>query len=316
MPVFATPKFAAAGPAADCSNQTVKTPETTKVFGCAVPARSKAVEAFQGQTATINWTMGDSGGKPVDLSSCGDFTDGDASTGEVILRIRETILIPGCSDTTFTITGSVTDVANGLVAFTLSSDVTARAGVYLCEATVYNTTGDVVFLNQFHLIINRSLTGGDPNQITGIPSIAEIRLHLRDSDPGENSLLDSVQFDLAELVFAIERPILYWNESQPPINQRYTTTTFPWRYYWLEGIVAELYIMAAHWYRRNRVQLQSQGGLGVDDLNKANEYETIGQKKREEFRDWVLRKKVQFNAEAAMQSSGSAYAWLGGYYGW
>lgn len=315
MPVFAIPKFKAAGPAADCDQQAEKAPETTRVLGCEVPARRKALEVYQGQLATIDWTMLDQSGKSVDLSSCGTFVDGDSTTGSVKLRIREACLLPSCS-TTIEITGTVADPTTGVVQFVLTTDATKLSGVFMAEAAVYNTDSQLIFVNQFSVIVTPTLAGSDPQQVNGMPPISEIRLHLRDSDPGENRLLANVQFDSAEIAFAILRPILYWNEAPPPVDRKHTTTNFPYRSNWLDGIVAQLYIMAAHWYRRNRAMLQSQGGLGVDDLNKAQEYEQIGESRWAEYQKWVQWKKVQFNAQSAVQSTGSAYGWVAGYYGW
>jgi hypothetical protein len=307
MPIVTARTFGAApGPAGSCAAQLTVTPQTTMVYGCPADARRKAVQVMQGVEATIQWQLVDLDGKAVDLTSCGTFEDGDASTGEVRLRTRETILYPGTAmDARLNIAGTVTSPEDGLVTFALGATGTRFSGIFLAEAAVYSSAGTLVFLNQFYLVVNRSLLG-DPAQASGIPSIAEIRLHMRDSDPADNPLLEAVQFDLAEIAAAIEKPVLYWNESQPPICQRYTTTTYPFRLYWLEGIVSQLYLMAAHFYRRNRLP-HSAGGVQVDDLNKAQEYEQLGKQKWDEYKQWVLMKKVQLNAESAVQTLSSPY---------
>lgn len=308
--VIGTPVVAPPPATGTCSDQSTLRAPATKVYGCPVGGRRRAVQASQNQDAVISWQMIDDEGRPIDLATCGTFVANDPATGEVRLRTREVVSFPGCpSDTQLNIVGTVNDVTTGVVTFPVGTAGTKYAGVFLAEAEVYSTTGSLRFVNQFYLIVNRSLTG-DSSQVTGMPSIAELRLHLRDSGAADNPLLDDVQFDLAELAAAIEKPILYWNESPPPIDQRYTTTTFPHRYYWLEGAAAQLYLMAAHFYRRNRLPAQA-GGITIDDLNKSAEYEQVGRQKWDEYKEWVLKKKVQLNAEACVQSQGSPYAYRG-----
>lgn len=285
----------------ECSAQVRVEPVVATVYRCPVKARRRAVEVAQGVAKTLDWTMLSPDGDPVDLSSCGSF-DGEDSSG-VTLRFKETILL-GCGDPDFTLSGTVTDAAAGAVSFPLTTTHTAKPGVYIAEATVVNGDGLPVFVNQFHLIVNRGLAATTPRGAP--PTIAEIRLHLRDSDPAESLLLETVQFDAAEIAHAIEQPVLYWNESMPPIDQRWTTTSFPYRFHWMEGVVARLYLTAAHWYRRNHLPHQA-GGVAVDDLNKAAEYEKVGQEKWAEYKQWVLKVKVSINCGAAVQSSGGFY---------
>ena len=275
-------------------------PITTTVYGCDISGRRKAIQAIQNQSLTIRWPLIDDRGVAIDLSPYGTFEDGDEDTGVVKLTIVESSLQPN-SPMLSGVVGTVADATTGVVEFDLGVNATNIPGIFLAEAAVYNEAGTIIFINQFYLVVNRGVTGLRLEQ-NGPPSIAEIRLHLRDSDPGENELLETVQFDIAEIALAIERPVLYWNETPPPINQRYTTDTYPFRYHWLEAIVGQLYMMAAHWYRRNHVPYQA-GGVSVDDLDKSKEYEQIGQMRWQTYREWVLQKKVQLNAEAAMQSS-------------
>jgi hypothetical protein len=171
----------------------------------------------------------------------------------------------------------------------------ARAGIYAAEITVFDSDNLPVFSNQFYYVVNRSI--GQQTWVANCPpSIAELRLHLRDSGAKDNPLLDAQQFDLAEMALAIERPILYWNESLPSV-QKYTTTTFPYRYNWMEAAIGELYRIAAHFYRRNNVPMQG-GGFTVNDLNKSAEYEAIADKKWQEYQRWALQMKVSINARS------------------
>lgn len=291
-----------------CSSLSVVNPHTTTIFGCEVNGKRKAVQLNQNQSATVEWRLIDAAGAAVDLTTCGTFVDGDADTGSVKLTVVESTLRNYCtSPVVDQLAGSVTDLSGGVVRFETGTEITARAGIYLAEAAVFNTDGDMIFSNQFYVVVNRGLTGTRLEPL-GPPSVAEIRLHLRDSDATENELLENVEFDLAEIALCVERPVLYWNESPPPINQVYSTDTFPFRYHWLEGIVGQLYFIAAAWYRRNHLAY-SAGGVQVDDMNKAQDYEQVGQLRWNTFREWVLKKKVQLNAEAAIQSQNSGYVY-------
>lgn len=316
MPVFGTPSSdfvvgANFGPVVP-----TVTPQTTQVFGVPVKARRQALQFSQGITANVNWTVVDDQGNPIDLTAYGTYpavpgTGGDNSSIQV--QVVDSFMgQPPTTVTVFSNPATPVTAAQGTISFPLPGGVTTNPGIYLGQVNVYNTNNTLVIVNQFYVVVNRGLNGLTlpPN---GPPSIAEIRLHLRDSDPGDNPLLDTVQFDLAEIVAAIEKPVYYWNESPPPINQQYTTANYPYRFYWLEGIAAQLYWMAAHWYRRNDMQMSS-GGLQVDDLAKAQEYQAIGDQKWEAYTSWVQKVKVRINCEAAIQSQFSPYVYFP--FGW
>lgn len=288
-----------------CSAQSTLAPNTATIFGCAVQARTRALQVFQGLTAAIDWTFLDPNGNPVDLTSCGGFDDDGSS---VTLRLMDAAITPNAAPwATSNTTGTVTDAAAGQASFTLSDQVTKYAGVFIAEASVQNTSGATVFLNQFALIVNRTARGAQfcPGR-TGPPSVAEIRMHIRDSDPTESILLGTVQFDLAEIAHAIEMPVLYWNEAPPEVANFFTTLNFPFRYNWLEAVVGQLYSMAAYWYLKNRLQGQA-GNVSIDDLNKYNEYKRVADEKQAKYEDWVKRRKVAINAEMAVQTTGSLY---------
>ncbi len=307
MPIIATPIMASPSPGAVGDAMRTVTAKTTKLYGCEIGGRIKAIETRQGLVQTVGWTMVDENGAAVDLTPLGDFptSDSDPDKSHVQLTVKESLIIPTSSDdTTSSIRGVVSSIMGGAVQFTPTAAMTARAGIYTAEAVVYDSDNNPVFSNQFYYVVTRGLNSTWASSCP--PSIAEIRLHLRDSGAKDNPLLDNVQFDLAEIALAIERPVLYWNESLPP-TRSYTTTTFPYRYNWLEAIVGELYRTAAHFYRRNNMAVQG-GGIGVNDLNKAAEYEQIADKKWGEYKIWALKLKVSANARAMIGSYGSGYS--------
>lgn len=76
--------------------------------------------------------------------------------------------------------------------------------------------------------------------------------------------------------------------------------------------MGELYILAAKHYRRNQLAYNA-GGIAVDDKNKAQEYEAIGNQMLQEYMKWVKMTKVQINKEAWDGSFGSTYGEFGRY---
>jgi len=163
----------------------------------------------------------------------------------------------------------------------------------------------VVLHNQLYLLVERGIHGLTDNPRLGPPSLAEVRLHLRDFPEG-NLLLDEYEFDAAEIALCAERVVLYFNELAPVITQQYDTRTFPFRYHWLEGITYHLYLIAAAWHRRNRLPY-SAGGLTVDDTGKEKEYLQAAMLHERNFKDWAQKQKVRLNMEDGFGIFGSDY---------
>jgi hypothetical protein len=269
----------------------------------------RAVEVNQGQAATIVWTMTDQLGNPVDLTTCGGGTSFTAVCREI------TSFDIGSPGTPIPVTAA--DLANGVIDLALPLVAVAYPGITMVEVGVLTAGGLLLFSNQFYLVVNRgqfgNLAGGGVSN-SGPPTLAEIRLHMRDSDPNDNLWLMNYEFDISEIAACIERPILYWNETPPPIPQRYNTSNFPWRYHYLDGIVGCLYSIASIWYARVHLPYQQSGGLQVDDKNKAEIYDRIGKAKWDEYKRWSQMVKVRLNAGNAIQALGSPYS--GNYWGY
>jgi hypothetical protein len=122
--------------------------------------------------------------------------------------------------------------------------VLAMPGISFMDFGAFDVAGNLVFTDQGYLIVNRSRWGATSSDM-GPPSIAEIRLHIRDSDPTDALWRGVIEFDAAEMAACIERPIRYFNEALPPLSTvKYNTANFPFRHNWLNGIVACLYEMA------------------------------------------------------------------------
>ena len=288
-----------------CSDQNVVGAPVSSQNGQPVLTRMRAISITQGQCATIKWQMHDKDGLPVNLSAC------DEMPMKVVLRLRDQIALSNMSPV-IEVDAAIVDAANGQVEAELTKNMVGIPGIFYGEMALINVPAQeadqpcVVFSNTFYVIINRSaFDSRSSNRNAGPPTMAEIRLHLRDSAPGESYLIENLMFDDAEIALAIGRPVMYWNETPPPIKT-FTTKNFPFRYHWLEGICANLFFMVAEQFRRNQLSY-SAGGIQVDDQNKEAAYERAGQARWQAYREWVRATKASINLEGCYGEVASNY---------
>lgn len=296
-----------------CTDQNVVRATTTTRYRKSLYRRQRSVMIRGGQEATLEWQMTDWDGNPIDLSECvcdvtsESSSDSSEAACDFTLRFRLREQMLGRCSHEFEV--EIYSVANGTVRIVLPSAVTKKPGIYYGEVAAFSTVEDadagtnLLFSNIFTVIIS----GGQwsNTNMVGPPSFAEIRLHLRDSDPGENLLLDGYSFDDAEIAFAIKRPVEYWNEMPPPVRT-FTTRSFPFRYHWLMGIAGELFLIAAEGYRKNHLAY-SAAGVSIDDQAKEPNYEQAAQMRLQAFRDFVRRKKVELNVAGGFSEVASDY---------
>lgn len=293
-----------------CAGQNVISAPVSTNNSLPLLSRMRAVQITQGQCATIDWQLHDKDGNPVNLTPCGFSGPGPNTLFKVVLRLKEQLAL-GNSRPAQSVDATVTDAATGKVQAVLTRNMVGVPGVYYGEMALISIPAEaadtpcVIFSNTFSVIINRS-TFGAAGEVGGPPSIAEIRLHLRDSSPAESYLLEHLMFDDAEIALAITRPVMYWNEIPPPLDVVYNTQTFPFRYHWLEGICANLFMMVAEQFRRNQLSY-SAGGLSVDDQNKEAGYERAGQARWQAYREWVRATKASINLESCYGEVTSSY---------
>lgn len=324
-----------------CDGQNIVSTTATTVRGQPVLNKMRAISLRGGSEAVIEWTMHDRDGNPVDLSGCVETCAASASSaaaqvpevGEIAapllsssepvsseslglpckepyairFRIREALSL-GCSPVPCRMEypARVIDAENGRVRVTLPRTATNTPGVYFGEMALVRTDATpepVMFSNTFYVYIDRALWSAKGPK--GPPSIAEIRLHLRDSGGAENFLLDNVKFDDAEIALAVQRPVQYWNEVPPPI-ETYSTQNFPFRYHWLEGICANLFLMVAEHFRANNLQYQA-AGVAVNDQDKMGVYEEAAARRNAAFQSFVRAKKVEMNIAKCYGGIGSPY---------
>lgn len=291
-----------------CAEQNIISAPVSAQNGQKVVSRMRAISITQGQCATIKWQMLNADGLPVSLTAC------EVSTPEnmfkIVFRMRDQIALSNTSPIV-QVDGAIVEAGEGRVEAVLTKNMVGIPGIFYGEMALINTTAEsaglpcVVFSNTFYVIINRSAFDARGGLNNGPPTVAEIRLHLRDSSPNESYLLEHLMFDDAEIALAIGRPVMYWNETPPPIRT-FTTKNFPFRYHWLEGICANLFFMVAEQFRRNQLDY-SAGGIQVNDQNKEAAYERAGQGRWQAYREWVRATKASLNLESCYGEVSSNY---------
>jgi hypothetical protein len=283
--------------------QTILTPATTLVEGTPVPAKLQAVQCAMGTTPTLFWTFVDQIGNAI------DFTDLYNLGYTPQVRIREVLSMDSSFNPGTIINCMVTNPPPASPCSTVTALVPASAtslpGISFAEWALLSPAGVPAFTNLSYFVVNPGQFAANVTPL-GMPSLAEIRLALRDSDPAGNLWLGTFEWDTAEIAWAIGRPIMEFNEEPPPIDQQYTTVNFPWRHNWLKAISGYLMRTSADWYRRVHLPYEA-GGLAIDDKNKFKEYDARGQELLAEWTRFVRWKKVQLNTDAAYQTLGSFY---------
>lgn len=329
MPLEGTPPILPPTTQIDCDQQNFIEPPITVADGCEVLPKMQCHEIQKGQDARLMWTYRSSGGEPVNLDDCVGACSNSESLSEsgasdvpfdaagnppcgATLRLREITMLDR-RDQIHTVDVDVIDSGTGYVAAqSLPEEITRHPGVYATEWAVMTEDKRMLFSNPSCLFVNRGLFGmtDSPNdRLLGPPSIQDIRLSLRDNSQEDNTLLDNVEFDGAEIAQAVVRPIRMWNEMPPPLRPLQTTKTFPLQELWLLGIQSFLLETAAHNYRRNDLPY-SAGGVSVQDKAKADSYDSAAHRVGIRFRELLQAKKIEINIQLFSGVVSSPYGGL------
>lgn len=284
------------------------------LYGEPMPEQAPVLVAPQGMAVTLDLVFLGPDHMPVDLNGClVDLADPPCK-----MRVTDPLVGNG---NVVELDGTVADAATGLLRFELAADQVICPGLYTAEAALFLGPIDpggaprMMGSNRLFLARERSLFGSITD-IAGPPTLAELRLHLRDSSPAESPLLDTVTFSNAELGAAMRRAVDYWNEALPNIGVRHSVQSFPYRYWWLEATRAELYRILGEWLRRNRLPFQG-GGMNVDEVGtKAQEYRQDATETWQRYEAWVRSEKIRINLENCYGSVPGLYGgYTGGYMG-
>ena len=304
----------------ECSDQLVLRPAITTVDNRPILAKTQAVATAQTMAPVIEITLRDDRGRPINFESCGFSNISSSSsssgtlTGKVYFKGREAL---DTSNGIYLVDteGAFTDAAAGVVRMKLPSTATALHQIIDVNCGVMSTTGEMVHMTNFYVLVDKSQFGSvtaNRGKPAGLPSLAQIRTYLRDNAPEDNPLLNTLEFDNSEIIQSMLKCVEQWNTMQPRIRQTYNTNNFLNPTALINGVMGELYLIAAKHYRRNQLAY-SAGGLSVDDKNKAQEYEVAGDRMLQDYIKWCKMTKVELNKEAWDGSFGSTYDGFGRY---
>lgn len=289
--------------------------------GCLVADKTRVATVPTGLCAQVCWQIRDQQGNPVDLSRVllddqGDpagqiifrFHQLEAGTGEIHQIIGTTTLNVVCTQPGLKIVpvGTGPDPSVGEVCVTLTDALVQNPGIWQVSIGVTDLNGALKVVDNGYLSVERSLFGST-DTIEGSLTVNEVRMQLRDREI-ENDLHGEVEFDDVEIIQSILRPIQQWNET-PPDVARFSVTNFPYHYHWLNAAVANLLKISAHWYRRNKLQVSTKGGLNDDSRNRDRAYLEVAKMMDAEWITFIKTKKVEINMNLAAGSYGSPYGY-------
>ncbi len=161
---------------------------------------------------------------------------------------------------------------------------------------------DLILENHFRVYSSHDLA-------RGLTTIEDIRLLIRDTHPEESYLLEDLTFSDEEVVLALERTIRYFNEVPPDLGRYLTTANFPWPYHLAEGVMAQLFLIAANAARKNSLQY-SAGGLSFSDQEKEGQYLQAYQLHWQSYQRFVSDKKTEINMNSCYGDILSPYSFL------
>jgi hypothetical protein len=296
------------------TSQTYLWPGTTRVEDVPLPAKIKAVACSQGTNPNLGWTFLDQQGKPVDISDllAQSYTCQVRMREAAFLHTTEPPTIINCTVITPTEDAAPTTSITAL----LPTTATAWNQILLAEWAVLSPAGVPAFTNLEYVWVEAGQYAQQVN-FYGTPSVQDLRMIVRDVSRDGNLWLKNFEYDLSDFAWSIIRCVQEFQESLPPINNFYSTKTFPFRNNLMTGVAAYLMQIQATWYRRVHLPYQA-AGISLDDKAKFAEYTNESQRLMSDWKKWMQLKKVQLNADGAYQSFGSAYGEgaYGGYGGW
>lgn len=206
----------------------------------------------------------------------------------VTLTAVETMV---ADDAIMEVTCTVTDADAGTISVPVTTTDVPTPGIYLGEFTVYDASDNV--LRRFRCYVE--ITGAYTETQTIAPlTIAEIRAAIRDRCGEDNPLLEMTEFSDGEIIMAMRRPVDWWNETVPAGVDAYSYSAFPWRYHYLDAVVAELLKTAAYNLIRNRLPLKG-GGVVSDPKARGETYLALAKDLQAQWKDWAVNKIAALN---------------------
>jgi hypothetical protein len=305
----------------ECSDQLVVRPAVTTVDNRPILAKTPAIAVMQTMAPIVEIVLRDDRGRPINFESCGftsvtssSLSSSAGSQGKVYLKGREALDVSNGAPLV-DVEAYFTDAAAGTIRAKIPASATQLHQVVDINCGVVSTNGELLHVTNLYMLVDKSQFGtvtGISGKPAGLPSLAQIRTYLRDNAPEDNPLLNTFEFDNSEIIQSMVKCVEHWNTTQPTVRRTFNTNNFFNPTNLINGVMGELYMIAAKHYRRNQLTY-SAGGLSVDDKNKAQEYEVNGDRMLQDYLKWCKMTKIAINKEAWDGSFGSTYDGFGRY---
>jgi len=276
MPVYGNPIVPDLPVPAD---MLVREPETPAVFGETAIQRKYAVKTEAGVARKISAPFYTDSGSLLVIPA----------TGIIKVKIEDAVYDKNPQ----TVTDVEIDFENSRVHFDLPVKTQNNPGVYTASLGLFQTVDAAYPSHIYNFYVYNEPSSWVTNETCGLPTIAEVRMSLRDSSPVENEIFGDHVFGIEEIADAAVRTVLLWNETPPPILHK-NTQEFRYKTIWLTGIHLFLFEIFIEWLRKNRLPY-SAGGVQTDELNKLPDYLQSFQLKYQELRKNITAWKVIAN---------------------
>lgn len=289
-------------------------------YGATVPVTSEGCQTFDSVRAfqaprnaagSLQWSMLDADGNPVDLRGCGNDPAVSEDPDDLpIAKARFTEAVgPVTDNNVYESDATITDPENGTLSVPLPDEVRNFSGIYEIQFGILDPDGNVMVSNDSFIIIQPGLFGDSKHRGKGPPTLDEMRVRLRDFAVA-NVKYEQQEFSPTELLYCLVQPLKEWNELPPDLPySRVRSTNFKFREHWLKGATGYLLELAAQHYRRN-VTTYSAGGVTVDDKGMEASYVRASQMFLKEWRDFLARKKAELMFQRSFGVTGSDYSRL------
>ena len=152
--------------------------------------------------------------------------------------------------------------------FSLSVSDLESAGMYTLKLELQDASNNTLLSALHYLQVNQ--TTNTNSTMYGPVTILDVRMEIWDECADVNFLIDRQEFPDYQVVNAIRKPVMEWNESTPP-GKIYDIESFPYHVVWLHASVGYLLRSICYWYMRNHLPYQSNAGA-IDDMNKFQLY--------------------------------------------
>ena len=292
-------------------SELVVTQNDDTYYGCIPYDKTNTVVLNGGAPSTVEFQVRDGSGAPVDLSYWFP-PDVPVEEQDSIFSVRMAFAdnsIVAKAD----IIGNILDPVFGKIQFELPKYVYDMPCIYFFYSSVkHRESGAVqhVFPGRGVLLVEWSPwmehLAHCPVKHKTVPTLEDVRRRL-DDFIGKNDLLKQYEFSADDIVHAMIRPVYLFNEEPPRLRRfQYTLATFPFYENWVQGTAAELLQTATFHYVRNKM-MSNHGGIQGDEKGRDREYMQFAQMYKEEYIQWVRRKKTELNYSPG-QGWGTTYS--------